>query len=284
MDASTVDIVCNLFTEREVALRAGSVDAKFFNQVRIEAKSQKGVPLEDFIEKMDVASIDLAFLAAVKAGSHRLRDSWALPYERVAEVCREHPQRLRGLAGVDPTLGMAGLRELEWGVRELGFVGAHLYPHWFELPPDHAKYYPIYAKCCELEIPIMMQVGQCLRYGSPRVHPSVGRPILLDQVACDFPELLLIGIHIGYPWTEEMISMANKHENVYIGTDAYAPKYWGDALVHFIDSYGQDKVMFGTDFPVIDPVRARREVEELAIRPAAKTKLLGENAKRVFRL
>jgi uncharacterized protein len=130
----------------------------------------------------------------------------------------------------------------------------------------------------------MMQVGQCLKYGAGHTLPSVGRPICLDQVACDFPELTIIGIHIGYPWTEEMISVAYKHDNVYIGSDAYAPRYWPAAFQHYIASWGQDKVMFGTDFPVIDPVRARREIDELKFPAAAQARFLRGNAVRVFGL
>ena len=76
---------------------------------------------------------------------------------------------------------------MEWGIKELGFVGAHLYPHWFGMEPDHARYYPFYAKCCELDVPIQMQVGHCLRYSVERPLRSVGRPITLDTIACDFP-------------------------------------------------------------------------------------------------
>ncbi len=130
----------------------------------------------------------------------------------------------------------------------------------------------------------MLQVGQCLRYGSGHTFPSVGRPITLDRVACDFPELKLIGMHIGYPWTEEMISMAYKHPNVYIGLDAYAPKYWPESLRHFANSWGSEKVLFGTDFPVIDMVRARAEIDAMDLRPEFRTKLLRTNALRVFNL
>ena len=105
--------------------------------------------------------------------------------------------------------------------------GAHLYPHWFELAPDHAKYYPFYAKCCELDVPIMMQIGHCLDYQRDRVLPSVGRPITLDRVAIDFPELKLIGIHQGLPWMDEMIAICFKHNNVFMCGDAYAPKPLG---------------------------------------------------------
>lgn len=284
MSDRTIDIVFNLYTEHEVAIRGASVGRSFHEKLGVDAELQRGVSIEETIEIMDAAGVDVAFLPAIKAGDARLRESWAVPYERIAEVCAQHPDRFRGLAGADPTAGMAGLRELERGVREYGFVGVHLYPHWFELAPDHARYYPIYAKCCELDVPIMLQVGHCLSYGGPRTFPSVGRPITLDRVACDFPELKLIGIHIGYPWTEEMISVAYKHPNVYIGSDAYAPMHWPPELVHFIDSWGQDKVLFGTDFPIIDPRRALREIGELGLRPEPRQKLLGRNAARVFGL
>ena len=179
---------------------------------------------------------------------------------------------------------MQGIRELERAAVSLGFVGAHLYPHWFALAPDAAQYYPYYAKCCELDIPIMMQVGQNLVYSRERRLPSVGRPVTLDQVAIDFPELKLIGIHIGVPWTAEMIAMAWKHENVFIGVDAYAPKHWPKELVHYLDSYGREKVLFGTDWPVIDPERAVREIDTLELRPESLAALMQGNARRVFRL
>lgn len=232
---------------------------------------------ETFLEKMDRAGIEHAFLIAVKAGSAQHRIHRRIPYDVVAEVVHKYPARFSGLAGVDPTEGMAGLRELERAVKDLGFVGAHLYPHWFEMPPDHARYYPIYAKCAELGIPIQMQVGHCLRYSQERPLKSVGRPITLDTIACDFPELKLVGIHTGWPWVEEMIAVAYKHPNVYIGSDAYAPKHWSPQFVNYIDSWGSRKVIFGTDFPVIDPERARAEIEQLDIREESKRRFLRDN-------
>ena len=279
-----IDIVCNLFTPQEVQQGQTGVDEYFLDQVRFPAELRPGVPLETYLEKMDRARIQRSLLVAVRAGDLRIRGSFEIPYTRVADICQRYPDRFSGLAGVDPTRGMQGLRDLEYAVKEYGFVGAHLYPHWFGLPPDHARYYPIYAKCCELEIPIMMQVGHCLRYQRERVLPSVGQPITLDQIAIDFPELVLIGIHLGYPWTEEMISVAWKHENVYIGSDAYAPRHWPESFVHFINTWGKDKVLFGTDWPVIDPERAITEIEALELRPESKQKFLRDTALRLFRL
>jgi len=210
--------------------------------------------------------------------------SYHTPYEMVAEAVDRYPDRFHGLAGLDATEGMNGVRQLERAVKDYGFIGAHFYPHWFELAPDHAKWYPFYAKCVELDVPVQLQVGQSMLYDPNHRLRSVGRPITLDAVACDFPELKLIGIHVGIPWTDEMIAMAWKHPNVYIGTDAHSPKYWPDSFVKYINSYGQDKVIFGTDFPVLDFVRTRNEVEALGLRPEAKRKLLRDNVLRIYGL
>jgi predicted TIM-barrel fold metal-dependent hydrolase len=110
----------------------------------------------------------------------------------------------------------------------------------------------------------------------------VARPILLDRVAIDFPELTIIGIHIGIPWTDEMISMCWKHANIYTAGDAYAPKHWPPQYVRYADSYGRHKVLFGTDFPVIAPERGVAEVDELGLRPESHAALMRDNALRIF--
>ena len=240
---------------------------------------------ERYLEKMDAAGIEKSFLIAAKAGSKHEGYMDAVPYEEVAEIVNKHPDRFYGLAGIDPWEGMEGVKALEHAVKEMGFIGAHLYPHWFRMEPDHRKYYPFYAKCVELDIPIQMQVGHCLIYIKDRPPlASVGRPILLDTIACDLPELKLIGIHTGWPWVEEMISVAWKHPNVYIGSDAFAPKYWKPEFVQFINSWGQNKVLFGTDYGVIDNERAMAEIEELGLKRESKRKFLRDNAVRVYNL
>lgn len=240
--------------------------------------------VDEYLAKMDRAGIERSFLIAVKSGSESHKIHRRISYEAVAEVVDRYPDRFSGLAGVDPTEGMKGIRELEYAVKDLGFVGAHLYPHWFEMAPDHARYYPIYSKCCELDIPIQMQVGHCLRYTDERPLKSVGRPITLDTIACDFPELKIVGIHIGWPWDEEMIAVAYKHPNVYIGSDAYAPKHWSPNFVNFINSWGSKKVIFGTDFPVIDPERAVKEIADLGLREESLQRFMRDNVLDLYKL
>ena len=91
-----------------------------------------GVTVPDYINKMDQAGIERSLLIAVRAGDIRVQESFEVPYESVHKVCTEHPDRFSGLAGIDPFRGMEGLKDLEYAVDEMGFVGAHLYPHWCE--------------------------------------------------------------------------------------------------------------------------------------------------------
>ncbi|MBM3512470.1 MAG: amidohydrolase [Alphaproteobacteria bacterium] len=281
--SGSIDIVCNVFTPEAVTAGRTGIDEIFKEQVRMPPAMRPGVSIADYLKKMDKAGIERSLLIAVRAGDLRIRGSFDVPYAWVRDICKQHPDRFSGLAGVDTTRGMQGLTDLERAVIDDGFVGAHWYPHWFAMPPDAPQIYPYYAKCCELDIPIMMQVGHNLVYNRDRRLPSVAKPILLDQVAIDFPELALIGIHIGVPWTEEMISMCWKHENVYTAGDAYAPKHWPKSYVHYANSYGQHKVLFGTDWPVIDPERAVKEIDELGLKPDAKKMLMRDNALRIFK-
>ena len=268
-----IDIVCNLFTPQVLREGRTGLDDNFKTQVRMAPEMRGGVEIEDYLKRMDRAGIERSLLIAVRAGDLRVEGSFEIPYEMVAEICAKYPDRFSGLAGIDTTRGMEQLRDLETAVKRYGFVGAHWYP----------QIYPVYAKCCELDIPIMMQVGQNLVYNKKRRLPTVAKPILLDQVAIDFPELVLIGIHIGVPWTDEMIAMCWKHENVFTAGDAYAPKHWPPAFVHYANSYGRNKVLFGTDWPVIDPERAVKEVAEFNMRPEAHRMLMRDNALRIFK-
>lgn len=279
-----VDAVCNLFTPEIIASRPSWSKEFLSGKIGSQPEHVKGVSLEGHIELMDEAKIERAFLLAPKMGRAGLPQSWQLEPKIVFDAVQKHPDRFSGIIGIDPFTGMRGVRELETMVKEYGFIGAHSYPHWFELPPDHARFYPFYAKCAELDIPIQMQVGHCLRYSNEYPLPSVGKPSTVDTIACHFPELKIIGIHIGWPWTEEMIAVAYKHPNVYIGSDAYAPKYWDPKFVHYINTFGQDKVLFGTDWPVISHLRAREEIAELNLKPTSELKFMRSNALSLYSL
>lgn len=195
MDVRAIDVVCNLFTEEVVRSRPQWTSGFFKDKIGQDRQTVQGVSVDDMLGQMDAAGIEQALLIAPVLGSGHPA-TWRLPYEAVAEVIEQHPTRFRGLAGLDPREGMAGVRRLEEAITQLGFVGAQFYPHWFGLAPDHRKWYPFYTKCAELDVPIQLQVGHCLRYSADYPLESVGRPITLDAVACDFPELKIVGSHI----------------------------------------------------------------------------------------
>jgi predicted TIM-barrel fold metal-dependent hydrolase len=274
-----IDIVVNLWTKEITANYPAELD-QFWDLINILEMTRTGITVERELEMMDRAGIDKGLLVATTGADVGSSIHFEKPFEQIAEVCAAYPDRFKGIIGVNPSRIMTWVKKLDVAVREYGFVGAHLYPHWFGEPPDSRIYYPFYAKCAELGVPIQIQVGHSAQW----FLRTVAQPITLDRVAIDFPELKIIGIHIGHPWTEEMISMAWKHPNVFIGTDAHLPKYWDKTLINFINSRGQDKVMFGTDWPVLDFERAIAELDKLEIRESSKRKLLVDNAVRVYGL
>jgi predicted TIM-barrel fold metal-dependent hydrolase len=283
-DIQAIDAVVNPFNAETLALRPAWRHQFYDDKIGVGPETTQGVELDEMLRRMDAAGIERAFLIACKCGPLGHPSCYHLPLEIVTKALKAHPNRFFGLYGVDPTQGMKAVHELAYAVEELGFIGAHGYPHWFELPIDHARWYPIYSKCCELDVPIQHQIGQSMIYAPDYPIRSVGQPITMDAVACDFPELKLFGIHVGIPWADEAIAMAWKHKNVYLGCDAHSPRYWPESFVHYINTYGQDKVIFGTDFPVLGFERTREEIEALGLRDGAKRKLLRENVIRIYKL
>ena len=131
-----------------------------------------------------------------------------------------------------------------------------------------------------MEVPFCTQIG----HTGPLMPSEVGRPIYLDQVAIDFPELTIVGGHIGYPWTDEAIAVATKHENVFIDTSAYTVKRYPKELVRYLKTHGRHKVMFGTNYPMILHGKAMDGLAELGLDEATQAAFLSGTAKAVFDL
>ncbi|MCH8949786.1 MAG: amidohydrolase [Chloroflexi bacterium] len=236
----------------------------------------EGVPVEELLANMDQAGTERAVLRAWCAP-----DGWIISNDEIAEIVARHPKRFLGLATVDLLRPVEAVRELERAVKDLGLSGLFILPWMWDLPPNDRHYYPLYVKCIELGVPFCCQVG----HTGPLRRSEPGRPIpYLDDVALTFPDLTIVGGHIGHPWTDEMIGLAWKYPNVYIDTSAYLPRYYPPALVHFMNSYGQDKVLWGTNYPMLPVGRCREQVEDLGLKPEAKEKFLRLNAQRVFKL
>jgi uncharacterized protein len=201
--------------------------------------------------------------------------------DEVAGWVAEHPDRLGGVASVDLARPVEAVRELRRCVRELGFLGLRALPWLWGLPPNDRRYYPLLAECIELGVPFCTQVG----HTGPLRSSEPGRPIpYLDDVALDFPELTIVAGHIGYPWTEEMVALAPKYENVYVDTSAYTAKRYPPELVRYLRADGRRKVLFGTNHPMISPERALADLGALDLDDEARELFLAGNARRVFGL
>jgi predicted TIM-barrel fold metal-dependent hydrolase len=242
----------------------------------------KGVEVDDFVAMMDEAGLDMALIPAIRMMSYQKKTMvWNIQEEEVAEVVKRHPTRFVGLAGFNPLEKMDGVRRVERAVRELGFKGVYIHTYGFGIPLNDRLYYPLYAKCVELGVPVSMQVG----HSAEHMPNELGRPIHLDTVALDFPELKLVGAHTGWPWTEEMISLAWKHENVYLGIDAHHPKYLEPSLLHFMKTRGQNKVVYGTNYPALTHKESIACIKnELGLTEKVVDKILHSNAARVYGL
>jgi predicted TIM-barrel fold metal-dependent hydrolase len=232
--------------------------------------------------------IDLTVGALRAAGVGRaLLTAWwgprgpLIPNDEVAAHVRAYPDLFTGVASVDLSRPMDAVRELRRAVRELGLRALRVLPWLWSLPPNDRRYYPLYAECVELGVPFCVQVG----HTGPLCPSEPGRPIpYLDEVALDFPELVVVGGHIGYPWTDEMIALATKYPNVYIDTSAYKPRRYPASLREYLRGHGRRKVLFGSNFPMVAPADCLAQVGELGLDDEASRLFLGENAARVFRL
>ena len=124
-----------------------------------------GYPTERYIEKMDEAGVEISLLLASKGGGHELAggdvyERWEIPVDGLKRIIDRYPDRFRGIVGVDPTDPEKSLQEIETAIRESGFVGVHLYPHWWKEAPDSKLYYPFYEKCVELDRSEERRVGK----------------------------------------------------------------------------------------------------------------------------
>jgi uncharacterized protein len=234
------------------------------------------LPIDATLAAMDSAGVDFALLTAW----HAPREGALISNEEVAGWVHAHPRRFAGLAAVSLDRPMEAVRELRRCVEELGMIGLRMLPWLWEAPPTDRRFYPLYATCVELGVPFCTQVG----HTGPLRPSEPGRPIpYIDQIALDFPELVIVAGHIGYPWTEEMIAVARKHGHVYIDTSAYTSRRLPAELVAYMRSHGgRRKVLFGSNYPMIAPSRALEGLEELGLDEETLALYLHENARRVF--
>lgn len=232
------------------------------------------------IRAMDDAGVGAVLVTDLLAWSYA-RQTRFVPdmTEEIRELSRRHPGRIHGLADYDPRQIRRSLEKVERDVAEGGFKGVYVHIYGFDVPLDHRSMYPLYALCEGLGVPVSMQVGHVLE-AMPSEH---GRPIQLDRIACDFPELTLVGTHTGWPWVQEALAVIGKWPNVYLSTSAWLPKYFDPALERFLHSrVGSEKILFGSNG--LNWERYLEQFHALGLRDDTVHRILVENPRRVFGL
>jgi hypothetical protein len=235
-----------------------------------------GIALEDTVAAMKQAGVSTALVSAWHGPQGAL-----ISNDEVAAFVADSRGMLVGVGSVDLARPMDAMREIRRCVKQLGFKAIRVLPWLWNLPPNDRRYYPIYAECCDLGVPFCTQVG----HTGPLCPSEPGRPIpYLDEVALDFPDLTIVGGHIGYPWTQEMIALATKYPNVYIDTSAYTAKRYPPELVTYLRGHGRRKVLFGSNYPMITPADCLKDLAALQLDDETTQLFLVGNARRVFKL
>ncbi len=235
----------------------------------------------ELIEDMDKLGYEAIVISATKMWSYHYHHRLILDYDidDVGTMVKEAKGRIIGAASYNPFRIEESIADVERGVREYGFKYVWFHPLSFGLAPNDRRFYPLYSKCNELDIAVGMQVGH-----SAEVLPSdVGRPMLVDDVAIDFPNLRINLSHTGWPWVDEWCSMLWRHPNVYGDISAYFPRSLDERQVRFMDSSrGRNKVLFGTNG--LGLAKCIEQFRAMDIKEETKSRVLRDNAVEFLRL
>jgi len=263
------------FTPEELQRMKKDMTEAEVERVLVTRAKKALVTLKQFVKQMDEAGIEWG---AVFAG-----DS-----DKTAAVVKQFPERFIGTANINPLDGMKAVRELERAVKELGIKCFYASPYRYGIRANDRRFYPLYAKAVELDIPVFIYTTMTYRTDLPM---DIGRPIYVDDVAMDFPEMRIVAGLGGWPWVPELIGLARRHQNLYISTAAHRPKYFAtpgsgwEMLMQYGNTLLQDKVVFASSwFTYSLPIK--QVVEEMLVLPlkdSVKEKWMYKNARRLFR-
>src|ERR1700761_430019 len=232
--------------------------------------------MERLIADMDRANIAVGYLVGARNAD-------------LGRIKRQHPDRFICFATLDPMDGMRAVRELERLVKEDGVDGLRVNALYNCVPADDRRYYPLYAKCVELDVPVRIYTN--MNYATDRPY-DLGHPRHLDQIAMDFPELRIVAGLSGWPWVNETVALLRRHSNLYCDTASHRPRYFGvpgsgwEQFLQFGNTLLQDKIMVGLSWEAFGlPMEALvEEYASLPLKDSVIDKWLYGNAQRFFRL
>ena len=228
----------------------------------------KELSVEELLAQMDAAGVEKAILSV--DAEH--------PPESVLAFTQKSPDRFFLAANVDPTHYMKGVWALEDLVANAPVVMARVVPFLYDLPPNDRSYYPLYAKCIDLDLPISINTG----IPGPPKPGECQHPMHLDRVCFDLPELRICMAHGAAPWWAEAIRLMLKYENLHLMTSAYLPRYFPPELLHYMNTRGQHKILYASDHPVLTMERCIEEAQKLDLREGVLDKFLYQNADNLF--
>lgn len=236
----------------------------------VSDRTGKGATPEEIAEMMEKAEIEKALLSISAADP-----------QPALKVIQAHPDKFVGALTVNPHDGMEAVRKMEKLVKENPVIKAIKVAAFnIQKPYNDKIYYPIYAKCIELDIPITANVG----IPGPLVPGECQNPIYLDEVCWFFPELKVVMTHGGEPWQFLCVKLMLKWPNLYYMTSAFVPSHYPQEIVSYMNTRGADKVMFATGYPLLPFERCTKELNDLQLRDHVWAKFLGENAIKIFKL
>ncbi|EQA38434.1 amidohydrolase family protein [Leptospira inadai serovar Lyme str. 10] len=250
--------------------------ASLFKRSGSGGYARKSLSPEETVDLLDEAGVEKVLLRAwCRPGQ------WVCTNDQIYEYTNRYPDRFVGIATVDLSKPVEAVKELRRAIKDLGFKGLFVLPWLWQLPPNHKLYYPLYVECIELGIPFCTQVG----HTGPLMPSETGRPVpYLDEVALTFPTLKIVGGHLGFPWTDEMIGLCMKHQNVYIDTSAHLPSQYPKQLLDYMKTSGRSKVLFGTNFPHLEFNKCANQAAVLDLPDPSLKRFFYANAKRVFQI
>lgn len=235
--------------------------------------------LEAFMSDVDAAGISTIVFTG---RDNKSLTGWSIPNDFIADIARRYPGRVIGMAGIDPMKPRsATLPEIERAVKKLGLRGVSLDVSRCQMGPNDHRLYPIYERCISLDVPVVFTMGPA---AGGRAYLKWNSPLLVDEVAVDLPELKMVCAHAGWPFTQDMIAVAYRHENVYFDNSAYHFMPGADLLIEAANTIIGDKMLFATAFP-FNPLKPIVEhFTQLPFKPDVLENVLYRNAARLLKL
>jgi predicted TIM-barrel fold metal-dependent hydrolase len=206
----------------------------------------------------------------------------------VAEFASANSDICIGFASIDPTRGPEAVREARRLIASGSIKGLKLHPPLQQFSPNDPVAYPLYEVFAEAKLPVLFHTGHSgIGTGMPGgggIRLKYGNPMNIDDVAVDFPDLPIILAHPSFPWQDEAISVCLHKPTVYIDLSGWSPKYFSPTLIQYANTLLKNKVLFGSDYPLITPDRWLADFEKIAIKDEVRPLILKENAKKLFGL